>query len=90
MSEPHTATEDHHEPEWYEIRLRGYLDARWMNWFENMRIIHACDGTTTLSGPIVDQAALYGVLRKVRDLGLPLCSVIQLDPEQTDVPDVQP
>lgn len=82
MSEPHALTEDHHEPEQYEIRLKGYLDARWAEWFEGMNLAHESDGTTLLSGLVVDQAALYGLLRKVRDLGLPLLSVMQVDPKQ--------
>lgn len=80
MSETHGASEDRHEPGWYEIRLKGHLDARWATWFEGLSIAHAGDGTTVLSGPIVDQTALHGVLRKVRDLGLPLISVVQVDP----------
>ena len=81
MSATHVATEDHHEPGRYEIRLKGHLDQRWAGRFENMSFTHASDGTTILAGPVVDQAALYGLLRKVRDLGLPLLSVIQVDPK---------
>jgi hypothetical protein len=55
-----------------------------------MSFTHASDGTTILAGPVVDQAALYGLLRKVRDLGLPLLSVVHIGPERPDVPDVQP
>jgi hypothetical protein len=87
MSEPHVATEDHHEPGRYEIRLKGHLDARWTDWFEGLSFTHESDGTTILSGPVVDQAALHGLLRKVRDLGLPLVSVIQVDPKQANGPD---
>jgi hypothetical protein len=87
MSEPYASTEDHHEPGCYEIRLKGHLDARWMDWFENMSFTHASDGTTILSGPVVDQAALYGLLRKVRDLGLPLIAVNQVDPKPANRPD---
>ena len=90
MRETHAATEEYHEPGRYEIRLKGYLDKRWADQFENMSFSHASDGTTILAGPLVDQAALYGVLRKVRDLGLPLLSVVQIGPERADVPDVQP
>jgi hypothetical protein len=54
-----------------------------------MSFSHECDGTTILSGPVVDQAALYGLLRQVRDLGLPLLSVIQVVPKQANGPDVQ-
>jgi hypothetical protein len=90
MSETHLSTENHHEPGRYEIRLKGHLDARWANWFEGLSFAHESDGTTILSGPVVDQAALHGLLRKVRDLGLPLLSVVQIGPERADVPDVQP
>ncbi len=84
MSETHVSTEDHHEPGRYEIRLKGHLDARWADRFEGLSFTHASDGTTILSGPVVDQAALYGLLRKVRDLGLPLVSVIQIEPKQAN------
>ncbi len=90
MSATHPSTEDHHEPGRYEIRLKGHLDTRWADQFEHMRFTHASDGTTILAGPVVDQAALYGLLRKVRDLGLPLLSVVHIGPERPDVPDVQP
>jgi hypothetical protein len=66
----------------YEIRLAGRLDARWAAWFDEMTLTHADDGSTVLTGPAVDQAALHGLLRKVRDLGLPLLAVTQLDPIQ--------
>src|SRR4051812_31668055 len=82
MSETHAAAENHHEPGRYEIRLKGHLDARWADQFEHMSFTHTSDGTTILSGLLIDQAALYGLLRKVRDLGLPLLSVMQLDPKQ--------
>ena len=87
MSEPHASTEDHREPGCYEIRLKGHLDARWADQFEHMSFTHASDGTTILSGPLVDQAALYGLLRKVRDLGLPLIAVNQVEPKQAIGPD---
>jgi hypothetical protein len=87
MSEPHAPTEDHREPGCYEIRLKGHLDAQWADQFENMSFTHASDGTTILAGPVVDQAALYGLLRKVRDLGLPLIAVNQVDPKQANRPD---
>ena len=77
MSETRALTEDHHEPGMYEIRLKGHLDARWTDRFEGMSFTHESDGTTILSGLVVDQAALHGLLRKVRDLSLPLISVIQ-------------
>ena len=88
MSETHVSTEEYHEPGRYEIRLKGHLDTRWADQFEHMSFSHASDGTTVLAGLLVDQAALYGVLRKVRDLGLPLLSVNQVDPKQTSGPAV--
>ena len=66
----------------YEIRLDGHLDARWAAWFDGLTLIHESDGTTVIRGPIVDQAALHGLLQKVRDLGLRLISVISLEPNQ--------
>ena len=90
MSATHVATEDHHEPGRYEIRLKGHLDVRWAERFEGLSFTHARNGTTILAGLVVDQAALYGLLRTVRDLGLPLVSVIQVEPNPLDVPDVQP
>ena len=63
----------------YEIRLGGRLDPRWAAWFDGMTVSSAGDGTTVLSGPVADQAALHGVLTRIRDLGLPLVSVTRLD-----------
>jgi len=69
----------------YEIRVKGHLDARSAAWFDGLHVdATAEDGTTLIRGPIVDQAALHGVLQKVRDLGLPLVSVTQVD---LDLPD---
>lgn len=82
------STGDHDEPEWYEIRLRGHLDARWADWFAGLSFTHASDGTTILAGPVVDQAALHGLLRNVRDLGLPLISVMEVEPRQANRPHV--
>ncbi|SDC52764.1 hypothetical protein SAMN05660690_1771 [Geodermatophilus telluris] len=65
----------------YEIRLRGRLDPRWATWFDGMTLTTADDGTTALRGPVTDQAALHGLLQKVRDLGVPLLSVTPLDAE---------
>jgi hypothetical protein len=66
-------------PTTYEIRLTGYLDARWAARFDGLAMRHEADGTTVLSGPIVDQAALHGLLQRVRDLGLPLISVTRAE-----------
>ena len=78
---------DQNEAGLYEIRLKGHLDDKWADWFDGLTITRADNGETLLRGPVVDQAALHGVLRKVRDLGLPLVSVNQIDPKQANGPD---
>lgn len=65
-----------------EIRIKGLLDSRWTAWFDGLSLSPASDGTTTIHGPVVDQAALHGLLQKVRDLGLPLVSVTLVDIDQ--------
>jgi hypothetical protein len=69
-----------HEGGKYEIHLGAHLDARWAAAFDGLDLRHESDGTTTLYGPVVDQAALHGVLSRVRDLAVPLISVNQVDP----------
>lgn len=68
----------------YEIRLDGRLDDRWTAWFDGLALSHDSDGTTTLRGDVVDQAALHGLLQRIRDLGVPLVSVTHLDPQQSE------
>jgi hypothetical protein len=69
-------------PVHYEIRIEGVLDARWSAWFDGLRISADADGeTTTISGPVRDQAALHGLLSKIRDLGLPLIAVRRIPPD---------
>ena len=80
ISETHAAVEDHHESELCEIRRKGQLDDRWADWFGSLTITLEEDGITLLTGPVIDQAALHGLLRKVRDLGMPLLSVICVKP----------
>ena len=63
------------QPMVYQIRLKGHLDDQWTDWFEGLTITLEEDGNTLLSGPVADQAALHGLLKKVRDLGMPLISV---------------
>jgi hypothetical protein len=67
------------QPTIYEIRVDGHLDREWSGWFENLAVTPAEDGTTLLTGPVADQAALHGLLRKVRDLGAPLISVNRVE-----------
>ncbi len=89
MSETIESIEDHYEPQLYEIRLKGHLDARWVKWFDGLTITLEEDGDTLLTGPVVDQAALHGLLKKVRDLGMPLVSVSPLEHGQADQSDVK-
>ncbi len=90
MSATDQAAGGHREAGVYEIRLRGHLDKRWAGSFEGFNFTHESDGTTTLRGPVIDQAALHGFLRKVRDLGLPLIAVTRVDPKPAHGPDVEP
>ena len=69
----------------YEIRLKGHLDARWMKVFDGLVITHEENGNTLLSGPVADQAALHGLLKKVRDVGLPLLSVNSVEQDAEEV-----
>jgi len=89
MGETHTSIEDHDESGLYEIRLKGLLDNRWDDWFEGVTITALDNGETLLTGPVVDQAALHGLLRKVRDLGMPLLSVTRVRPDQADASEVK-
>ena len=66
--------------DWYEIRVQGRLDDRWSAWLNGFHLSHT-DGATVLRGPVPDQAALHGLLHKVRDIGLPLLSVARTDPD---------
>ena len=88
MNQLHRSTHEHPLDQ-YEICVKGHLDQRWSDWFEGLRIALKDNGETLLSGPVVDQAALYGVLIKVRDLGLPLVSVMPTQPAQTQRSDIQ-
>ena len=69
----------------YEIKLKGHLNESWADWFDGMAFTHESDGTTMLTGAIFDQAALHGLLKKIRDLGMPLLAVNRLDLDQLDV-----
>ncbi|MGI8485891.1 MAG: hypothetical protein ACR2OU_16730 [Thermomicrobiales bacterium] len=80
---------DPDQPNVYSIRIKGQLGPQWTEWFEGMDITPEDTGDTLLSGPVLDQAALHGVLRKVRDVGLPLLSITRIEPEQGDAPAVQ-
>ena len=80
MSNKQTLARKQNQQRCYEIRLQGQLDDRWTEWFEGMTIKLEEDGDTLLTGLVVDQAALHGLLKKVRDVGLPLVSVMSVEP----------
>jgi hypothetical protein len=73
----------------YEIRVEGHLPPQWVDWFEGLTITLEEDGDTLLTGPVTDQAALHGLLKKVRDLGLPLVSVRPLEHGPADPSDAK-
>ncbi len=77
MSDEHSSAWEADQPMVYQIRIKGHLDRQWTDWFEGLAITLEDNGDTLLTGPVVDQAALHGLLRKVRDLGMPLLSVTQ-------------
>ena len=76
------------QPLVYQIRIKGHLGREWTNWFGGLTITLEDNGETLLTGPVVDQAALHGVLRKVRDVGMPLLSVSRVEPGQAEAQDV--
>jgi hypothetical protein len=77
------------QPMVYQIRIKGHLGRQWTDWFEGLTITLEDDGDTLLTGPVVDDAALHGLLKKVRDLGMPLLSVNRVEPGQADASDVK-
>jgi hypothetical protein len=77
------------QPVVYQIRLKGHLGSKWTDWFGGLAITLEEDGDTLLTGPVVDQAALHGLLKKVRDLGMPLVSVSPFEHGQADRSDVK-
>ena len=75
---------------WYDIRVKGHLAPRWATRFDAMTLTPQADGTTLIRGPVVDQAALHGLLQQVRDTGLPLVSVVQVGPDASGLPPISP
>ncbi len=80
MSDELDQITDPSQPAVYQIRIKGYLGPQWRDWFGGLSITLEDDGDTPLTGPVVDQAALHGLLRKVRDLGMPLISAVRIRP----------
>ena len=76
------------QPMVYQIRIKGHLGDQWTDWFEGLTLTLEDNGEMLLTGPVIDQAALHGVLRKVRDLGMPLLSVFRVTRGQADASDV--
>ena len=89
MSKTPNSKIDKSQPLVFEIRITGHLGSQWIDWFEGLTITLEEDGDTLLTGPVVDQAALHGLLKKVRDLGMPLVSVSPVEPGQADASDVK-
>ena len=79
MSNEQKSEHDLDQPTVYQIRIQGHLSQRWTDWFAGLTITLEEDGKTLLSGPVVDQSALHGILKKIRDLGMPLLSVNSVD-----------
>ena len=90
MRKTRASTEDHYESGLYEIRVKGHLADRWAGWFEGLTITLEEDGDTLLTGPVIDQAALHGLLKKTRDLGIPLLSVNRIEPGQNETHQYRP
>ena len=82
MTEARTSATDDDDGGGYEICIKGHLDQRWADRLEGLTFRHESNGTTTLHGPVADQAALHGVLNRIRDLGIPIISVQRISPTE--------
>jgi hypothetical protein len=89
MSSKFNSEIDPGQPMIYQIRIKGHLGRHWTDWFEGLSITALDNGDTLLTGPVVDQAALHGLLKKVRDLAMPLISVNRVKPGQAEASDVK-
>jgi hypothetical protein len=89
MSDQFNPQFDPGQPMVYQIRIKGHLGRQWADWFGGLTVTQEDKGDTLLTGPVIDQAALYGLLKKLRDIGLPLVSVYPLEPGREDQPDVK-
>ena len=90
MANERNPNTDPRQPIIYQIRIQGHLGSEWTDWFGGLSITLQDNGETLLIGPVVDQVALHGLLRKVRDLGMPLISINRLHTGQTDASNVSP
>ena len=90
MSNRLDPTTDRDQPRVYEIRIKGHLSREWTDWFEGMTIDLENNGNTLLTGAVTDQSALHGLLRKVRDMGMPLLSVVCVEPGPAGASDIKP
>ena len=90
MSSIFDSSIDPGQPMIYKIRLKGHLGRQWTDWFDHLIITLEDNGETLLTGPVADQAALHGLLKKVRDLGMPLLSVVGVKPGQADTSEPSP
>jgi hypothetical protein len=88
MSGERKSERDPDRPKTFQIRIHGHLSQQWTDWFEGLVITLEEDGNTLLSGPVVDQSALHGILKKIRDLGMPLLSVNFVDPDPAKKKDI--
>jgi len=89
MSNNRNPTTDQNQPMIYQIRISGHLGGEWTEWFGGLAITLEDNGETLIAGPVVDQAALHGLLRQVRDLGMPLLSVTRVEVGRAGTPDTQ-
>jgi hypothetical protein len=89
MADELTPQTDPAQPTIYQIRIAGHLGRQWADWFGGLAITLDDNGETLLTGPVVDQAALLGLLRKVRDVGMPLLSVNRVKPDEAEAPDAK-
>ena|SRR5215831_12954296 len=89
MSSKFNSEVDPGQPMIYQIRIKGHLGRQWLDWFESLTITLEDNGETLLTGTVIDQAALYGLLRKMRNVGMPLLSVVCVKPVQAEALDVK-
>ena len=90
MSDPYSSQPEVNEPRRYAIRVKGHLGHQWEAWFDGLSITDGDAGISVISGPVVDQAALHGLLHKLRDVGIPLISLTLLPPDGTAASTVAP